>query len=118
MKKEIYLVVVNCIQYIVRNDNGKIVEDKTDAANLVDVYETYDAAVAHIDKLVEGQKALEPQTTYKYYGLNRENLFEQAKTIVYGWPHDQVLYGVESITPYNSKETFVMNRFIIKKEIK
>lgn len=116
--KEIYLVVVNCIEYFSSNENDTINEKKSDAANLVDVFPTYDAAVAHIDKLVDSHKVLEPNTTFKYYGLNREKLFEKSKTVVFGWPHDTVLYGVESITLCNSKQTFVMNRFIIKKELK
>lgn len=122
MKKEVYLVIIKCVQYNVRNDNGKTVEDKTDAQYLVDTFHSYEAAVSHVDNLVDGQKKLESNVKFEYYGVNRKDLFEKSKTTVHGWPYNKVLYGIEAITevttPYNNREIFVMNRFIIKQEVK
>ena len=116
MEKEVYLVIIKWEQYSVRKENGSIVENKTDAQYNVETFHSYDSAVSYIDKLVEGQKTLETNPKFEYYGTNREDLFERCKTTVHGWPFNKVLYGVEAVTE-TDKEIFVMNRFIVKQNI-
>ena len=119
MEKEVYLVIIKWDQqYAIRKENGGIVVDfnKTDAQYNVETFRSYDSAVSYIDKLVEGQKTLETNVKFEYYGTNRGDLFERCKTTVHGWPFNKVLYGVEAITE-TANEVFVMNRFIVKQNI-
>ena len=118
MEKEFYLLIIQTTHYSTgTNEYGNFVEERSFGVRMIYAYQSYDAAVDSLNTLVESQKVLEPGTKFEYYGERREKLFERAKTEVEGWPFDKVLYGVEARTPYNSKDTVVMDRFIIKKEM-